>query len=202
MYLTVEDTFTYFKYVMPENSYLVEFGVFSGNTMKRLIEGAIASDNPFQKVIGLDSFLGIPAEKEGVYQNPEWPKGAFSVCNDFGLKSVNDAVELVKKNVGHEITLIPGFFEQTLTNELAKGLVGKIGYAHIDCDLYISTIQVLEWIFKNNLLAEKAIVRFDDWLYNLPQPGGNNLAFVQTTAKYRISWDKLADNVYVYLGCK
>jgi hypothetical protein len=60
-----------------------------------------------------------------------------------------------------ELVCIPGFFEQTLTAELAQSLMREQpGIITIDCDLYSSTHTVLEWL--RPLLRHGTLFYFDD----------------------------------------
>jgi hypothetical protein len=53
---------------------------------------------------------------------------------------------------------VPGYFDETL-KELETDR--KFAVAWIDCDLYESTVPVLEWLADK--LVDGAVVCFDDW---------------------------------------
>ena len=58
--------------------------------------------------------------------------------------------------------LIPGYFEKSLTPELIeKHRIRKVGVALIDCDLYSSTVEVLD--FLRGLIGDKTVLIMDDW---------------------------------------
>lgn len=203
-FATVEDTFQVIPYLPRGN--LVEFGVYSGNTLNRLINGAAGWDKPFDKVYGFDSFLGLPEEAPHVKHNHEWPKGAFSISQDKGLATVEDAITYVRGNIERkDIELIPGFFETSLTKELGKTLEYSASYLHIDVDIYLSTIQVLEWIVNNNIAKIGSLVRFDDWWWQHNEDiqewtASNSLAMKEITEKYNLKWQRLSSNVFLYGG--
>lgn len=198
-YSTVEDTFQFLGKLPKGN--LVEFGIFSGNTMNRLIKGAEKEGNPFIEVHGLDSFVGLPAETKGVYENSDWPIGAFNVSHDFGLKSVDEAMEFVRGRIERkDINFYPGFFSESLTQELGEKLVNSISYAHIDVDIYSSSFQVLDFIFTYKLLLRGAIIRYDDWCSVPEYKGGNSLAHADIVRKWRPMFNRLSTNVFQYLG--
>ena len=198
-YLTVEDTFQFMNKL--PNGNLLEFGIFSGNTMNRLIKGAESVGKPFEKVYGFDSFIGLPEETKGVWQNPEWPKGAFNVCFDFDLKSVEHGMEFVRSRVERQdINLIPGFFSESLVREIGEPLRDSCSYLHIDVDIHASTVQVLDFIFNYSILKYGALVRYDDWASTPEYQGGNSLAHMQAEIKYKIDWNRISMNVFQFIG--
>ena len=193
-YFTVEDTFQFLDKI--PQGYLLEFGVFSGNTMNRLIKGAEAANNPFDEVWGFDSFTGIPKETEGVKHNPEWPEHAFSLCHDFNLQTVGEAIDFVHSRVERkDVRLIPGYFEWSLP-PYANKLVDKANYIHIDVDIYRSTIEVLNFVLDNRIAKVGSLWRYDDTLWCNWGEAGNTLAHVEMTKKYKIGWNQLSDNVF------
>ena len=193
-YLSVEDTFRFLNQ-LPSGD-LIEFGVFSGNCLNRLIKGAESAGKPFEQVYGFDSFQGIPEETEGVLHNPEWPVGAFNVCKDFNLKSIEEAIQFVRGNVERkDIHLIPGYFNETLNKEGISHTYSA-SYIHIDVDLYSSTIEVLDFILANRVLKISGIIRYDDWMWVAEGVAGNSLAHQQMVQKYGVQFNRLAYNVF------
>jgi hypothetical protein len=198
-YQTVEDTFQYLP-KLPQGS-LIEFGVFNGNTMNRLINGAVKANNEFIEVHGFDSFIGLPKETTGVEQNPDWPEGAFNVSKDYNLCSVNEAVDFVRERIDRKnIEFYPGYFSSSLTEELGKKLENSASYAHIDVDIYSSTWQVLDWLLEYKVLKHGAVVRYDDWISTTEYRGGNSLAHADAVRKHRVMFNRLSVNVFQYLG--
>jgi hypothetical protein len=198
-YQTVEDTFQYLPKLPKGN--LIEFGVFNGNTMNRLIKGAEAANNPFVAVLGFDSFIGLPKETDGIYHNPDWPEGAFNVSKDFGLQSVDEALTFVRGRIDRkDIDLVPGFFSETLTPTLAGIFLNDFSYIHIDVDIYSSTFQVLDWLLSYKLIKHGAVVRYDDWISTPEYMGGNSLAHADAVRKHRVMFNRLSVNVFQYLG--
>ena len=96
---------------------ILEFGVYSGNTINH-----IASMTP-QKVFGFDSFEGLPEDWRA-----DFPKGRFAAA----LPAVRDNVELVV-----------GWFDATLPGFLARE-TNPISLLHVDCDLYSSTKTIFD----------------------------------------------------------
>jgi hypothetical protein len=190
---------------MPRDGMLVEFGVLNGSCLRRLIRGSIDVNNPFNAVWGFDSWEGLPEETKGIWENPDWKAGAFSLKEDINVKTNKECIEFVKKRVYEfvpeedcpKLNFVSGFFDKSLTAELGKVFTDGVSYAHIDVDIHRSTLEVLTWIFDNNMLMQNAVVRFDDWLYN-GRLAGNNLAFAQITNRYEVVWQQISSNVYLY----
>lgn len=197
MYHTVEDCFVYLRNA-PTGA-LLEFGVFSGNTMNRLIKGAERMQRPFTAIYGFDSFCGLPKEATHVYQNPEWPEGAFNVQADFGLKSTEEAMAFVRGNVERkDIELIPGFYSDSLP-KIKNDLPG-CSFLHIDVDIYQSTKEVLDFVFSRKLLLDGCLIRYDDWMSTPLYQGGNSLAHVEAEKKYGINFETIGMNLFRFWG--
>lgn len=123
---------------------IVEFGVAEGHsaralrrTLDRLQRGQLAG--PRKRIFACDSFLGLPEEYENV------GVGAFACA-----PPVIRGVEIVE-----------GYFEDSLTSELARR-VGRVALAHLDADLYSSTLCALRWL--TPLLDAGSVLLFDQYL--------------------------------------
>lgn len=119
----------------------LEFGVFSGRSINMIAHAA----GPEARIVGFDSFEGLPERWRDGYE-----AGTFQVD---GLPKVRRNVELVK-----------GWFDQTLP-EFVKTLRIKVGFIHIDCDLYSSTRTILENLAPH--LADDVMIVFDEY-FNYP----------------------------------
>ena len=58
------------------------------------------------------------------------------------------------------VTIVEGRFEETLRHPEQIPL-SRVGVAYIDCDLYASTVPVLDYL--TSRLAPGSILTFDDW---------------------------------------
>jgi len=203
-FATVEDTYSLLKN-LPGGS-LMEFGVLNGSCMRRILKGAADNNYWFDHVYGFDSWSGLPKEKEGEWENPDWKAGAFSLKQDIDVKTDEECITYVTNRIYEflsddtipPLTFYSGFFTESLTRERGEKLTGKVSYLHVDVDLYISTAQCLDWVFTHKVLLPGCVVRYDDWLYNVF--AGNNKAFYEMTNKYEIVWQPLCDNVFLYLS--
>lgn len=98
------------------NTHALEFGVYQGDTLRLIAE--------HMPVTGFDSYEGLPEDwREG------FPKGKFACEPPDDLPA--------------NTTLIVGRYEDTLP---AFDFFGRVDLVHIDCDLYSSTVTVLQHI--------------------------------------------------------
>lgn len=119
---------------------VLEFGVFSGNTIN-----VIADMRPNDRVYGFDSFEGLPGD-----WTPEIRKGTFRRTD---LPKVRGNVELVV-----------GWFHLTLAPFLEKH-PGPVSFLHMDCDLYDSAKIVFDLL--GDRIAPGTIIVFDEY-FNYP----------------------------------
>lgn len=125
----------------PDGMFL-EFGVATGNTIREI--AAHAPDG--KTVYGFDSFSGLPGDWTGHVET----SGAFK----------QSAVPKVPSNV----SLVRGLFEDSLPGFMAEN-AGPVSFAHIDCDLYSSTVTILEHIGPH--LQAGTLLLFDEY-FNYP----------------------------------
>jgi len=120
---------------------ILEFGVFKGNSIR-----FIAEQLPHRSIFGFDSFEGL--KEPWIFS----PPGAFS-----GLEEL--------PQVPQNVTLIKGFFDQTLPGFLDSH-PGPIALLHIDSDLYSSCSYVLGQVATR--LVPGSVIVFDE-LLNYPR---------------------------------
>lgn len=120
----------------------LEFGVFSGRTINH-----IANALPQHTVYGFDSFEGLPETWRS-----DFTQGTFRVQK---LPEVLDNVKLIKGWFEHAL---PAFFNEIDCNN-------SVGFVHIDCDLYSSTMTVLNYL--RGRLKNGAVLVFDEF-FNYP----------------------------------
>lgn len=117
-----------------------EFGVFKGDSLR------IISNYTIQSVYGFDSFEGIPSEFHFA------PKGTFSTSGEIPKLPEN-------------VTIIKGWFEDSLPEFLNENPSLKAGFVHIDCDLYTSTVTVLNHL--ESRFFDGTVILFDEY-FNYP----------------------------------
>ena len=120
---------------------ICEFGVCTGRSTN-LMARALAP----REVFGFDSFEGLP---------DDWVVGDLKVPKGFL------AVDAGKLQFEPNVNLVKGFFNETLPGFLRKH-AGPIGFMHIDCDTYESTVDILN--LTGDRLQPGSIIVFDEIL--------------------------------------
>ncbi len=137
-----EEVLTYASSLISDvNGSICEFGVFQGYTLKLL-----SMKNPTKKIIGFDSFDGLPEN-----WRPGFLKGEFKT-------TIPDFSE-------HNISIFKGLFNETIPQYIESNHE-PIALLHVDCDLYESTVSVLEALWSR--LAPNAVIVFDEY-FNYPE---------------------------------
>jgi O-methyltransferase len=146
-----------------------EFGVSRGVTFSyamRIMQELF----PQMSFIALDSFEGLPAPSgQDAVQGytSGFQAGEFACSREDFLANVAAAGGDVSR-----IKTVPGWFDRSLVKGAPDiaGL-GKLAAAWIDCDLYESTVPVLD--FLTDRLSVGSVLLFDDWrcFRNLPDRG-------------------------------
>jgi hypothetical protein len=138
-----------------EGDYL-EFGTFRGATFVSAYHFARLHRLRDMHFYGFDSFEGLP-ETKGLDANSEFAARQYA-CDLADFKNILKQARVPARSV----TLTKGWFDQSLTEELRAGLsLKKAALIWVDCDLYSSTIPVLEWIVP--YLQPGTVLIFDDW---------------------------------------
>ena len=174
-----------------QNKNFLEFGVYTGESMLHFYD-IYHKNNIKSTFYGFDSWKGLPKELVDKNNPTVWCEGQFTT-NGF----VNP--ELLNKP---NIHLFNGWFLETLTDSLAETLGEKsVGLVHMDCDIYTSTIQCLEFLIQHNLLADESIIIYDDWgaYLTVPLVGewevGEAKAHKEITEKYNLNFELISKTV-------
>jgi O-methyltransferase len=155
---------------MPQGYYM-EFGILNG-------EGIVEAYRQLRGVVGhyygFDSFEGLPEldeqDKKGKEFSPHFTPGNFKSLR---REAVYSQLQACTRMTSDELTLVEGYFDKVLPG-LDKEKFREKGVplcVYIDCDLYSSTIQVLDFI--DDLVVPGTWILFDDyWHYRgSPQMG-------------------------------
>jgi O-methyltransferase len=143
----------------------VEFGVFNGTSLSCMSKASALENVPF-KLIGLDSFEGLPQDV-GHEDAGVWLPGQFACSRQSSEKCLSRfGLRL------DEVELIGGWYNELTHADLHKVLGDRLAsIIMIDCDAYSSAKKALELI--TPFLAPKSIIFFDDWrLRNVDLIGG------------------------------
>ena len=126
-----------------------EFGVLEGRTFIEAWMAAERFDLHAMRFHAYDSFAGLP-EVGGVDAAGPFASGQFA--------SPRSVFEQTTAPIARErLTITEGFYDETLPGAERR----PIAVAWIDCDLYESTVPVLE--FLTDQLVDGAVLIFDDW---------------------------------------
>ncbi len=129
-----------------------EFGVYQGRTCIESYRSAQRYGFSQMKFWAFDSFAGLP-DIDGKDVGGPFVEGEFSCARpNFERNLRNQGVNLDK------FKIVEGFYDQTLKTVAD---LKKVAIVYIDCDLYESTVPVLN--FLTDKLAHGAILIFDDW---------------------------------------
>jgi O-methyltransferase len=139
----------------------LEFGVFEGRTFGYAykIMAPLFSDMRF---VAFDSFQGLPEpsgiDADGAYSS-SFIKGQFQCDKDRFLQNLmkdNPLIDLSR------VRTVEGWFNESLCEDnLALTDLKTVSAAWIDCDLYESTVPVLD--FLTHRLKVGSVILFDDW---------------------------------------
>ena len=153
-----------------------------------------------QKVLHLfDSFQGLPRPEHALdLQSPNvrsgiWQQGTYTALTREELLALCTAAYDPDK-----ILAYAGWFTEMLPVIPSST---KFAMLHLDCDLYSSTIEVLDFVFSHDRVAEGCVIFFDDWNTNRASPPlGQRRAWKETVEKHGIEFSDCGD--YAVLGRK
>ena len=163
------------------------FGVAHGSTALGILEGYQTFDSPIPHMHLFDSFQGLPAEDPGIDVPAVWHVGAFAAPID-KLKA-----RLAEEGVSTDsYTIHEGWFSDTLKDELvADGTFKPAAYVDIDADLYNSTFEVLDFLFRHKLISPGTVIGYDDWGDTPLWVAGESRAHKEIMEKYGVQCAQL-----------
>jgi O-methyltransferase len=171
----LEKAFDFIRGSKIEGDYL-EFGVWKGLSFAHAYH-CIKRKELNVKCYAFDSFEGLP-EIKGLDKDSEFRQG------DYACSLQNFKTNLRRKKVNlNQVTIIPGFFDRSLNDDLKKKLpIKKAAIIWIDCDLYESTVPVLQFI--KDYLQDGTVIMLDDWFCLKGDPNkGEQKAFSEWLIK-------------------
>jgi len=176
------DTFrTVFEYVWGSHipGDIVEFGVYKGFSTLWLADLMLefnAQDNFYTKIFPrrihvYDSFEGFPKSTNAV------DAISYEVADSGYWREHEDASppgteEMLRAELGRRFgdsgfSVVRGMFSDSLRS---NPLTGTVAIANLDCDLYASTVQVLDHLLRGRLLPDGAVLLMDDYNCNRANP--------------------------------
>ena len=153
-----------------------EFGVYQGDTFavayhtlcglrrRHSHQGFLGESNAPEyrqwledrpRFIAFDSFEGLPAGTGE--RQVDYKVGAFACGEDDFRRNIS------RQNVDlNDVITVKGFYDQSLNaGTKQRHKISKVSVALIDCDLYESTVPVLDFLI--DLVQQGTILIFDDW---------------------------------------
>jgi hypothetical protein len=148
-----------------------EFGVYTGESVhdiKNILDNAGLHCKSFYC---FDSFIGLPEEQNEKIAQKGWEKGGFNASEKLGVSTVEECITKVDSIVRNHANFsdcklhwVPGFFNESLTECNRENLnMGPALYVDIDADLYTSTLEALDFMFRQQLIVPGTIIGYDDW---------------------------------------
>ena len=149
-----------------------EFGCYGGKTFALAYHEAIRHRHK-AKFWAFDSFEGLPAPKVAKDMHPKWEEKKLATPLDKFHKIC--ASQGIPRDV---YTVVPGFYDKTLSAMKDEDEPTNIALAYVDCDLYSSTKDVLKFLTPR--LKHGMIVAFDDYYcWSSTQLSGERMAMIE-----------------------
>jgi O-methyltransferase len=171
----------------------LEFGVFEGANFVAAYHLAKSFGLHSMRFHAFDSFDGLPAI-DGIDANGfrHFQEGEFRSSSETFMHNVTS-----KGLDPSRLTVTAGWFDQVLSEQTRHSLaIDKAAVVFIDCDLYESTVPILDFI--TDYVQEGTVVIFDDWFCFRGNPDrGEQRAFrewlqrhpdIQATELFRFGW--------------
>ena len=136
----------------------LEFGCHRVRTFRMALTEAKHQSIETMKFHAFDSFQGLPPN-DGKNDVIAWQPGQLTTSEKDFLKIVKEHGLYLNK-----IETYPGFYHESLTQELKNNLIQKKtkgAIICIDCDLYESSVPVFNFI--EDFLQEGTVIYIDDW---------------------------------------
>ncbi|MCD2188463.1 class I SAM-dependent methyltransferase [Actinomycetospora soli] len=153
------DTLAHALSLAPTGGMALEFGVYSGTTLRQI------ADRRPGAVYGFDSFEGLPED---------WRAG---------FRAGTFAVDTIPEVEGAE--LVVGWFSETLPGFL-EAHPGPVDLLHLDADLYSSTATVLDLVGPR--LRPGSVVVFDEYLNHPGWQDGEHRAWREFVAAHDVEF--------------
>jgi hypothetical protein len=148
----------------------LEFGVFTGGTIRFLAKQIRRTKKG--RIHGFDSFEGLPQAWGGFNLGPS----AFSTGGKLPRVPAN-------------VVLHKGPFSETIP-KWCEQVSGPIAFIHVDCDLYSSTIDVLDGLRQR--IQPGTVIVFDEY-FNYPNWQQHEFkAWREFVARHGVSYEYLA----------
>ena len=134
----------------------VEFGVFRGRSFVEAWHAANYWKREAMRFIAFDSFAGLPEIVDVDAGGP------FRQADYHASREEFETTLRKNRLPPSRVSIIEGLFSHTLRPDARTATgVEQVAVAVIDCDLYASTVSVLDYL--TDLLVDGSVLIFDDW---------------------------------------
>lgn len=155
-----------------KTGHFLEFGVFTGGTIRYIAKQLRKAGKQDASIHGFDSFEGLPEAWGG-----------------FGLGSATFSLGGKLPSVPANVKLHKGWFSSTIP-KWREAYPGPIAFIHIDCDLYSSTVELLEGL--RDRLQPGTVIVFDEY-FNFPNWREHEFkAWREFVARYHLTYEYLS----------
>ena len=182
-----------YSYGMDVEGDIAEFGTMTGRTAVGLAVAQKFMTQKYKNIVRknkkvwfFDSFEGLPEASSKIdLDSPHVKKGDWGpgTCKGLSELEFNNLISSVLDK--DQFETVAGWYKDTINNVSKE----KFSMVHIDCDLYESSIQVLDGLFSNGQICEGAIIFFDDWNCNYASNQyGERKAWEETVNKFELDY--------------
>jgi len=135
----------------------LEFGIYKGKSFIEAYKYAEKYGAKNMRFYAFDSFEGLPPVKGKDASYNHFFEGQYSFSKENFIKILR------KNNIDlKRVEIVRGFFGNLLTGDLKNSLaIKRAAIVWIDCDIYESTVPVLEFI--TDFISTGTVIVFDDW---------------------------------------
>jgi hypothetical protein len=163
---------------------IAEFGCMTGRTAQ-VIAASLQMVGASKHLHLFDSFEGLPCVTAVTdMENIHVQSGAWGAGSCLGISPGELRKRCSRFLPDSNIAIYAGWFSKTLAHFTPPR---RLAMVHIDCDLYQSTIEVLDHLFGHQMISEGAVILFDDWNCNrASQLHGERLAWKEIAARYAV----------------
>jgi O-methyltransferase len=146
-----------------------------------------------------DSFQGLPkSDALPDVGSPHVMDGTWSAGTCRGITKDDLTKKCGTLLSSDRVFVFDGWFKNTLS-QLSDAVTFSL--MHIDCDLYSSTMDVLEYAFHNGIVEEGCAIFFDDWNSNKASPKyGERKAWAEVVERFSIEYSDWGE--YGHMGRK
>jgi hypothetical protein len=138
---------------------IYQFGVAEGHSLSSLLD-----IYPGVKAWAFDTFQGMPsAEKDEPTFDMHWRRGQFRPAKAVNGVEVASQLPQLGKHAARVRTVVGPFKESLVAGLAAQRGMEPAVYIDIDADLYSSSKQALDWLFREGLVVKGTVIGYDDY---------------------------------------